>query len=537
MRLCNDLGREQNNTMATVNAQEQRKVIFGSSLGTAFEWYDFFVFGTLAAILGPLFYSKELGETGAFLAGLATYGAGLVLRPFGSLIFGRMGDVVGRKTTFMMTMTLMGVSTAGVGLLPTYETAGILAPILLVILRCLQGLALGGEYGGAATYVAEHALPGKRGYATGWIQICASLGFFMSLVVVLACQSIMGEAAFKSWGWRIPFLISVLLFGVSLYIRSKLNESPVFAALKASGNLSTAPVRDSFTNWSNMKYVLLSLFGAVAGVGIVWYTGQFYALIFLQKSLKVDFSTAYILMSVALALAIPFYVVFGALSDKFGRKRLMMLSFVLASVSYIPLFQALTHFANPALEQAMARTPVRMQSNECSVRLFSGPVSDCDKVKEFLNTSGVAHSLQTSNQAGVTTSIGSASINGFDTRAIKAALEQAGYPAKADPAAINKPMVVLILFVLVFYVCMAYGPIAAYLVELFPTRIRYSSISLPYHIGTGYFGGFMLYFATLIATSTGDIYSGLYYSIAVALMSLLIGGLFLPETKDWDISR
>ena len=519
------------------HAHELRKVIFGSSLGTAFEWYDFFVFGTLAAILGPLFYSRELGETGAFMAGLATYGAGLILRPFGSLIFGRMGDVVGRKTTFMVTMTLMGISTAGVGLLPTYETAGVLAPILLVILRCLQGLALGGEYGGAATYVAEHALPGQRGYATGWIQICASLGFFLSLLVVLACQSIIGDAAFKSWGWRLPFLISVALFGVSLYIRSKLNESPVFAELKANGKLSSSPVRDSFAVWSNLKIILLSLFGAVAGVGIIWYTGQFYALIFMQKTLKVDFATAYILMSIALALAMPFYVVFGALSDRIGRKRLMMLTFILASVSYIPLFQALTHFANPALEKAIATSAVELRSNECSTRLFSGPQTACEKVKEYLNAAGIPHQLKPSEQTGVITSIGQTQVTGFDGLALKNALEQASYPGKARPDDINKPMVVLILFILVFYVCMAYGPIAAYLVELFPTRIRYSSISMPYHIGTGYFGGFMLYFATLIATSTGDIYAGLYYSIAIALMSLLIGGLLLPETKDRDITH
>jgi MFS family permease len=520
-----------------VSAAELRKVIIGSSLGTAFEWYDFFVFATLATTMGPLFFSKDLGETGVFLASLATYGAGLVLRPFGSLLFGKMGDVVGRKATFMVTMTLMGVSTAAVGLLPTYAVVGIWAPILLVTLRCLQGLALGGEYGGAATYVAEHAAPGRRGYATGWIQICATMGFFLSLMVVLLCKSLIGETGFSVWGWRVPFLLSVLLFGVSLYVRSRLNESPVFAAMKAENRLTQSPLRDSFFRWDNLRLVCASLFGAVAGVGIIWYTGQFYALFFLTKSLKVDATSAYILLSIALFCAMPFYVLAGSLSDRWGRKKMMMVSFVLASVSYVPIFQGLTHFANPALEQAIATTPVRVQSNECSLAVFSGPVTDCEKVKDFLNSAGVPHRLEPHHQSGVTTVIGNTALIGYSPEAIKAALQSAKYPGKANPAEINRPMVVLLLFVLALYVCMAYGPIAAYLVELFPARIRYTSMSMPYHIGTGYFGGFMLYFATLISTSTGDIYAGLYYPIAIALMSLVVGWWLLPETKDWDVNR
>lgn len=516
---------------------ELRKVIFGSSLGTSFEWYDFFVFATLASVMGPLFYPKALGETGTFLASLATYGAGLVLRPFGSLLFGKMGDVIGRKATFMVTMTLMGVSTTCVGLLPTYESVGILAPILLVILRCLQGLALGGEYGGAATYVAEHAQNGHRGAATGWIQICANMGFFLSLVVVVTCQSMLSADDFKSWGWRLPFLLSVVLFGVSLYVRSKLKDSPVFLAMKAAGKLTKSPIKESFGNWENLRLVLLSLFGAVAGVGIIWYTGQFYALIFMTKSLKIDPITANMMMATALAIAMPFFVVAGAISDKFGRKRLMIIAFILAIFTYIPLFKALTHYANPALEKAIAETPVIVKSNECEVRAFSGPQNDCEKVKEFFNAAGVPHTLQPGTGPGVTTSIGKLEFAGYNPDQLKGALKAANYPAKANVAEINKPMVVAILFVLILYVCMAYGPIAAYLVELFPTRIRYSSISMPYHIGTGYFGGFMLYFATLISTTTGDIYSGLYYPIVVALMSLVIGGLMLPETKDWDINR
>jgi len=516
---------------------EMRKVIFGSSLGTAFEWYDFFVFGTLAAILGPLFFSKDLGETGAFLAGLATYGAGLVLRPFGSLLFGKLGDVTGRKTTFMITMALMGVSTAGVGLLPTYETAGLAAPILLVVLRCLQGLALGGEYGGAATYVAEHASHGRRGYATGWIQICATIGFFLSLIVVLACQSALEAEQFKSWGWRLPFLLSVGLFGVSMYIRSRLHESPVFLRMKAAGQLTKSPIKDSFGNWANLKVILLALFGAVAGSGIIWYTGQFYALIFLQKSLKIEFGTAYVLMSIALALATPFFVFFGWLSDRIGRKKIMMGVFMLASMTYIPIFKGLLHYGNPALERAIAAAPVVIHSNECSVRAFSGPVTDCEKVKELLNSASVPHTLVAASTAGVSTTLGNASVSGFDATKLRAAIKSAGYPDHAASEQINRPMVVCLLFILVLYVCMGYGPIAAYLVELFPTKVRYSSISMPYHIGTGYFGGFMLYFATLITTTTGDIFAGLWYPIVIAIVSLLIGLVFLPETKDWDINR
>ena len=519
-------------------ALQMRKVILGSSLGTAFEWYDFFVFGTLAAILGPLFFSKELGETGAFLAGLATYGAGLILRPFGSLLFGKLGDVAGRKTTFMITMALMGVSTAGVGLLPTYESAGVIAPVLLVILRCLQGLALGGEYGGAATYVAEHAAPGRRGYSTGWIQICATLGFFLSLVVVLGSQTAMGTDQFKVWGWRLPFLLSVCLFAISMYIRARLHESPVFLRMKAAGQLTKSPIKESFGNWPNLKTVLLALFGAVAGSGIIWYTGQFYALIFLQKALKIEFSTAYILMSVALALATPFFVVFGWLSDHIGRKKIMMAAFLLASLTYVPIFKALTHYGNPALEKAIATTPVSVYSSECSIRAFSAPVTDCEKVKDLLNAISVPHTLVPSGAAGVRTQIGGrTALKGFNPEELRTAVRLAGYPEKAASEQINKPMIVLLLWILLLYVCMGYGPIAAYLVELFPTKVRYSSISMPYHIGTGYFGGFMLYFATLITTSTGNIYAGLWYPIAIAMLSLVLGLWCLPETKDWDINR
>jgi MFS family permease len=519
---------------------ELKKVVWGSSLGTIFEWYDFFVYGTLAGILGPLFFSKQLGDTGAFLASLATYGAGLVLRPFGSLLFGRLGDVVGRKHTFLITIILMGVSTAGVGLLPTYETAGVFATVLLVVLRCLQGLALGGEYGGAATYVAEHAAHGRRGFATGWIQICATMGFFLSLIVVLSTQSLVGLEAFKTWGWRIPFVISVFLLAISVYIRLRLDESPVFVRMKAEGRTSANPITESFARWDNLKIVLLSLFGAVAGVGVIWYTGQFYALIFMQKVLKVEFATAYILMSVALALAVPFFVVCGAISDRVGRKPIMLLGFALAALTYVPLFQALTHYANPALEAAMARSPVTIASNECATRYFSGPQNDCERVKDLLVANGIPHTVApaatTVQGATVLTTVGPAAVPGFSPEALTGALRAAGYPDRADPDQINRPMTILILFIMVFYVCLSYGPIAAYLVELFPARVRYTSMSMPYHLGTGYFGGFMLYFATLIASTTGNIFDGLWYPVAVCVMSLVVGLFLLPETKDRDIT-
>lgn len=517
---------------------ELRKVIWGSSLGTIFEWYDFFVYGTLAATLGSLFFSKALGDTGAFLASLATYGAGLVLRPFGSLIFGRLGDVVGRKHTFLITIVLMGISTAGVGFLPTYETAGIGATILLVTLRCLQGLALGGEYGGAATYVAEHVEHGHRGQATGWIQTCATMGFFLSLVVVLTTQGLTGSD-FKTWGWRVPFILSLLLLAVSVYIRMSLDESPVFVRMKAEGRISHNPITESFARWDNLKVVLLALFGAVAGVGVVWYTAQFYALIFLQKVLKVELSIAYSLMSVALVCGVPFFVLCGWLSDRVGRKPVILAGLLLAALTYIPLFHALTHYVNPALEAAMATAPVTITSDQCVTRYFDGPQNDCERTKDFLVSNGITHRLvlgAPGAATGVTTTVGGAELHGFDAGKLKAALAAAGYPERADPDAINKPMAVLVLFVLVFYVGLTYGPVAAYLVELFPARIRYTSLSMPYHLGTGYFGGFLLYFATLIASVTGNIFDGLWYPIIVAVTSFVIGLLLLPETKDRDIT-
>jgi MFS family permease len=405
------------------DASEMRKVILGASLGTIFEWYDFFIYGTLAAILGPLFFPKELGDTGAFLAGIATYLAGLAIRPLGALVFGRLGDVIGRKYTFLVTIIIMGIGTACVGLLPTYATAGVIAPVLLVTLRCVQGLAMGGEYGGAATYVAEHAEPGKRGLATGWIQMTATIGFFISLLVVMACEAILGTQEFRTWGWRIPFLFSILLLVISVYIRSRLDESPVFLQMKAEGRASKAPVSESLKSWANVKIMLLALFGIIGGTGIVWYTAQFYALIFLQKSLKIDLQTSYIIISAGLTIATPFFLVFGWLSDKIGRKPIAMTALVLAIVTYIPIYKALMHYGNPALEAAIARAPVTVASNECKVRFFAGPGNDCERVKEFLTTIGVPHTLVAgASEGGVTTSVAGRSIKGYDEASLKGAL-------------------------------------------------------------------------------------------------------------------
>ncbi|AEI83137.1 general substrate transporter (plasmid) [Cupriavidus necator N-1] len=518
-------------------SSEMRKVILGSSLGTAFEWYDFFIYGALATALGPLFFPPSLGQTAAFLASLATFGVGLVLRPFGSLIFGRLGDIVGRKYTFLVTIIMMGISTVGVGLLPTYATAGALAPFLLVLLRCIQGLALGGEYGGAATYVAEHARPDDRGRATGWIQLTATAGFVLSLVVVTTTQSLTTAEQFASWGWRVPFLFSIFLLALSIFIRSRLNESPVFLQMKAEGKLSKKPIRDAFGNWANLKYVLLALFGTVAGVTVIWYTGQFFALIFLMRWLKVDPTTAYWMVSIALILGSPFFVLSGRLSDRFGRKKVILFGFISAVALIFPIFKGVTHFANPALERASAEAPVTIHSSECRLRPFSGPETSCEKAREILNNAGVPYTVVPSSESGAVVRVKDLSTENADKISIEKLLASAGYPAKADPAQINRPAVILLIWILVVLGCIAYGPNAAYLVELFPTRVRYSSMSMAYHIGTGYFGGFALYFATLISTTTGDIYSGLFYPLVIATISILVTAFLLPETKGWTLDR
>jgi MFS family permease len=519
-------------------APETKRVIFASSLGTVFEWYDFYLYATLAPFFAALFFPKE-NATAALLASFVTYAAGFLVRPFGALVFGRIGDLVGRKYTFLITIVVMGASTAAVGLLPTYAKIGFAAPILLVVLRLLQGLALGGEYGGAATYVAEHAPHGKRGYDTSWIQTTATLGLFLALLVIGVCRVKMGPDTFKEWGWRIPFLVSLILLAFSVYIRLKLQESPVFKAMKAQGKGSKAPLTDSFAKWGNLKIVILALLGATAGQGVVWYTGQFYALFFLTIYLKVDYLTAYKLIAISLILGTPFFIVFGALSDKIGRKWIIMFGCIIAALTYFPLFKALTHNVNPALEAYAVKTPVTVAASDCSMHIFPTPktrYSDCDKAMDFLTKNGLSFTeLPAVEGKTVVTKIGDVELNGWKEDDYKAALAKTGYPAKFDPAGLNWGMTILILFILVIYVTMVYGPIAAYLVEMFPTRIRYTSMSLPYHIGNGWFGGMLPLLATAIVATKGNIYAGLWYPIIVAVMSFVIGSLFLRETKDRDI--
>ncbi|HKS60149.1 MAG TPA: MFS transporter [Xanthobacteraceae bacterium] len=526
--------------------QNDRLVIFASSLGTVFEWYDFYIYGTLGAILASKFFSG-VAPTSAFIFTLLAFAAGFAVRPFGALVFGRLGDLVGRKYTFLVTMTLMGFGTFLIGVLPTYASIGIAAPILLIVLRLVQGLALGGEYGGAATYVAEHAPNGKRGLYTSWIQTTATLGLFMALLVILGIRTAMGEEAFTDWGWRIPFLLSVVLLGVSIWIRLQLAESPAFQKMKEEGKQSKAPLKEAFGNWANGKIAVLALLGATAGEAVVWYGGQFYALFFLTQTIKVPAVQAQIMIVIALALATPFFILFGWLSDKIGRKPIMMAGFLLAVVTYFPLFQGITHFANPALEKALAESPVTVVADpaQCSFQLkLTGTetyTKPCDVAKSAL----VARSVNYNNEsaapgAPVVVKVGSDSYTAGTPDFVKnlnAAITKHGYPASADVNQINYPMTVLLLFILVVYVTMVYGPIAAWLVELFPTRIRYTGMSLPYHIGNGWFGGFLPATVFAIVAATGNIYSGLWYPIIVAAMSFVVALIFLPETKDRDINR
>jgi MFS family permease len=519
-------------------APEEKRVIFASSLGTVFEWYDFYLYATLAPFFASLFFPKG-NDTAALLSSFAAYAAGFLVRPFGALFFGRIGDLVGRKYTFLVTITVMGASTVLVGLLPRYSTIGMAAPILLVLLRLLQGLALGGEYGGAATYVAEHAKEGRRGYDTSWIQTTATLGFFMALVVILACRLGMAKETFADWGWRIPFVVSAFLLIFSIYIRLKLEESPVFRKIKAEGKTSKAPLKESFANWDNLKIVLLALFGATAGQGVVWYTGQFYALFFLQITLKLDFQIAYVLIAISLVIGTPFFLILGRLSDRIGRKKIIMAGCLLAALTYVPLFKGLTHFVNPDLEAAAAKTKISVAASDCNFHIFIFPgtrQTDCDKTKDFLTKQGISfQSLPAVEGASVLTRVGDTELRGWDEAKYKATIKAAGFPAKADPNKVNYLATELILILLVLYVTMVYGPIAAFLVELFPARIRYTSMSLPYHIGNGWFGGMLPLLATAMVASSGNIYNGLWYPIVVAAMTLVIGSIFIKETKDHKV--
>ena len=540
---------------------EEKKVIFASSLGTVFEWYDFYLYGSLAAIIAKQFFSG-LDPQAAFIFALLAFAAGFIVRPFGALVFGRLGDMIGRKYTFLITILLMGASTFIVGILPNYATIGVAAPIILIALRMLQGLALGGEYGGAATYVAEHAPHGRRGAYTAWIQTTATLGLFLSLMVILGTRTIIGEAAFADWGWRVPFIVSIVMLAISVYIRLSMNESPAFVKMKSEGKTSKAPLSESFGQWKNLKIVLLALFGLVAGQAVVWYSGQFYALFFLTSVLKVDGATANILVAASLIIGTPFFVVFGALSDKIGRKPIILAGMALAVVTYFPLFTALTKAANPDLAAAQAKNKIVVSAPAGDCSFQGNPVAreidftkSCDIAKRFLAQNSVSYDNVTVTEAGPSTvKIGEKVITApvakvvnskFDEESVKAiaafkkeiseALKESGYPAKADPAKVDKLTIIVILSILVIYVTMVYGPIAAMLVEMFPTRIRYTSMSLPYHIGNGWFGGLMPTIAFAMVAQNGNMYYGLWYPITIAAVTFVIGLLFVKETKDVDI--
>jgi MFS family permease len=548
-------------TKAAPMTAEERKVIFASSLGTVFEWYDFYLYGSLAAIIAKQFFSG-LDAGSAFIFALLAFAAGFIVRPFGALVFGRLGDLIGRKYTFLVTILLMGGATFIVGILPTYETIGVAAPVILIILRMLQGLALGGEYGGAATYVAEHAPNGRRGAYTAWIQTTATLGLFLSLLVILFTREFTGPN-FDVWGWRVPFIVSILLLAVSVYIRLSMNESPAFKKMKEENKLSKAPLTESFGQWKNLKIVILALFGLVAGQAVVWYTGQFYALFYLTQVLKVDAKTANLLIAASLVIGTPFFIVFGSLSDKIGRKMIIMAGLLLAIITYIPntpvsIFNALTHFANPALEKAMKEAPATITVDEAECTFQFNPTgtakftSSCDIAKQVMASNSASYSTIPAAAGTVATvKIGETVIEGYTSKglpadeakakdaafkkAVREALNAAGYPAKADPAAVNLPAVLALLVILVIYVTMVYGPIAAMLVEMFPTRIRYTSMSLPYHIGNGWFGGLLPTISFALVAQNGNIYYGLWYPIAIAAMTFVIGMLFVRETKDVDI--
>jgi MFS family permease len=582
--------------MATADARpmsaEEKKVIFASSLGTVFEWYDFYLYGSLAAIIAKQFFSG-LDEGSAFIFALLAFAAGFIVRPFGAIIFGRLGDMIGRKYTFLVTILIMGLSTFIVGILPNYATIGVAAPVILIALRMLQGLALGGEYGGAATYVAEHAPHGKRGAYTSWIQTTATLGLFLSLMVILGTRTLIGEEAFADWGWRVPFLVSILLLAVSVYIRLSMNESPAFAKMKAEGKTSKAPLSESFGQWKNLKIVILALVGLTAGQAVVWYSGQFYALFFLTQALKVDGPTANIMVAISLIIGTPFFIVFGSLSDKIGRKPIILAGCFLAAVTYFPVFTALTKAANPdlAAAQAAAKVTVTADPAECSFQFNPTGTkkftSSCDIAKQKLAGASVSYdnivapagtpavikvgdtevttvvtpediaaaksaaekkladlsAAEPKDAKAITAAAASVkALSGEKTAKdavlsgkISGALKAAGYPAKADMAKFDKVTVVIILTYLVLLVTMVYGPIAAMLVEMFPTRIRYTSMSLPYHIGNGWFGGLLPTTAFAIVAQTGNMYNGLWYPIIIAGATVVIGGLFIKETKDVDI--
>ena len=543
---------------ATGLTREHVRVIIGASLGSVFEWYDFFLYGALAGIIATQFFAKADTAT-ALIFALLAFSAGFIVRPFGAVVFGRIGDVIGRKNTFLATILLMGLATFTVGLLPSYASIGLAAPVILITMRLLQGLATGGEYGGATIYVAEHAPAHQRGLATACVQATGTLGFLLSLVVILGTRLFVGESDFAAWGWRIPFLISILLLALSLWIRMSMRESPVFAEMKAAGRASKAPLTEAFARWSNLRIVLSALFGLVMGFGVIWYTTQFYALLFLTQTLKVDGMTANVLMVTAVVLASPFFIVFGALSDRIGRKWLVLTGIMLAALCLLPIFRGLTHYANPALEQALARSPVTVIADPADCQFMFNPtgtktfLSSCDIAKSRL----VAASVDYANEAAPAGSIavvriGDTTLPSVDRRGLSptdaaarvaafskdvaTAIQTAGYPTRADPAQIDKPMVILLLFLLVFLLAIAYGPVAALMVEMFPARLRYSSLSLPYHIGTGWFGGLTPAIAFALVAYRGDIYVGLWFPTVIALVAAVVGALCIPNRRNVDLN-
>ncbi|SDS39737.1 Sugar transporter [Pseudomonas asplenii] len=537
-----DYIQQQSASVSKSTGKEERKIIFASSLGTVFEWYDFFLYGALAAVISKQFFAG-VNDTTAFIFALMAFAAGFLVRPFGALVFGRLGDMIGRKYTFLITIILMGLSTFAVGLLPTYASIGIAAPIILVLLRMLQGLALGGEYGGAATYVAEHAPAGKRGLHTGWIQSTATLGLLLSLLVVLASRYISGDQ-FETWGWRLPFLLSIVLLGISTWIRMSMHESPAFVKMKAQGKTSRSPIRESFGSWQNLKIVLTALFSINAGQAVTFYTAQFYVLFFMTQMLKMDPAQANTLLIISVVIGAPFFVLFGWLSDKIGRKPILMIGLLLATVCYFPLFKALSHYANPQIDAASRQAPIVVTADPAGCTFQFDPVgkarfdSPCDKVKTFLVKQGLPYSSQSAAPGTeVVVTVGAQKISGFDEAAMRSAITQAGYPAKADAGSVNEPMVVLLIVLMILIATMTYGPLAAVMVELFPTRIRYTSMSLPYHIGNGWFGGFLPTVSFALVVYTGDIFYGLWYPVLITGVSLVVGLFCLKETRDVDIDK
>lgn len=509
-----------------------RLVVVAASLGAIFEWYDFFLYGSLAVFFGVLFFPPG-NETAAFLASLATFGAGFAVRPLGALVFGAMGDRIGRKRTFMITIALMGISTVTVGLLPAYSQVGVWAPIFLVTMRLAQGLAVGGEYGGAATYVGEHSLPGRRGYATSWIQTTATFGFLLSLIAILTCRMSMGDAAFKTWGWRVPFLASVLLLGVSIYIRLKLEESPIFVKMHATNRTSKAPITESFGAWTNLKKVLVTLFGITTGMTVIWYTAQFYALFFMQTVLQVDYKTSYSIFAVGLCIGTPFIVLFGALSDRLGRRPIMIAGMVLGALTLIPSFHALAHFANPKLAAFSNRNPIEISAGDCNFSLFRAPASDCDKARNFFVRNGLSYRSTPAAAGGIVTRIGETTLRGFQQANYSQALDDLGFKAAAGN--VNVFGVIAVIVWLMAMVGMVYGPMAAFMVEMFPAQIRSTSLSVPYNLGVGILGGFLPFIASALVIYFGNVFAGLWYPVVVAAATALIALLVMPETKGREI--